>query len=211
MHCSSVFYWRVVYTVQPHPKQSRNCSCWKCLPECCSSCPSCFEVVQCLSRAIRCADYNYFVAIALLQLGKFPLGQDLNLGVLSFLPPSVACFSCSFHPWVWLILLLFSATQISAHCNFEIKVGDKQFWQSLAHIAKATCLKYPLRIGCNRHYFRSLNLLAWTHLSQQSYGSVTMMPSFYSNITYESSVSVYIGYTTALQCIWIMHAGPKGA
>ena len=93
-----------------------------------------------------------------------------------------------------------------------LKVGDKQFWQSLAHIVKATYLKYPpLRIGCNRHYFRSLNLLAWTHLSQQSYGSVTMMSSFYSNITYESSVSVYIGYTTALQCIWIMHAGPKGA
>ena len=50
--------------------------------------------------------------------------------------------------------------------------------------AKATDLSCCfLRASCNGRYFRSLNLLAWTDLSQQSF------------------VKLYFLYSPALQCI----------
>ena len=59
--------------------------------------------------------------------------------------------------------------------------------------AKATDLSHHLlRASCVGRYFRSLNLLAWTDLSQQSYGSVTTAPFSYSDVTtFKSSPGIY--------------------
>ena len=58
--------------------------------------------------------------------------------------------------------------------------------------AKATNLSRILRASCNGRYFRSLNLLAWTDLSQQRCGSATTMPISYSDAnTFKSSADIY--------------------
>ena len=78
--------------------------------------------------------------------------------------------------------------------------------------AKATNLsRRLLRASCDGHDFRLLNLLAWTDLSQQRCGSATTAPFSYSDATtFKSSASVYIGYTPALRCIWMIYArGPR--
>ena len=53
-----------------------------------------------------------------------------------------------------------------------------------------------LRASCNGRYFRSLNLLALTNLSQQRCGSATTAPFSYSDATtFKSSAGVYSSYT----------------
>ena len=84
--------------------------------------------------------------------------------------------------------------------------------------AKATdfCRRL-LRAICDGHYFHLLYLLVRTDLSQQIYGSATMVPSSYTyNIYYLSlriyqlyhSASVYIDYIRT--CPQVLHAlGPR--
>ena len=64
-----------------------------------------------------------------------------------------------------------------------------------------------LRASCDGCYFRSLNLLAWIDLSQQRCGSTMTAPFSYSDTTtFKSSAGVYISYTPALRCIWMIYA-----
>ena len=77
---SSLFHWGVLYMVQQHPKQSRNCNHGSFFLN--------------FSSSYRSRRGDKLVAIALLQLGD----HDLNLGVFSLLLPSQARFSFSFYP-----------------------------------------------------------------------------------------------------------------
>ncbi len=72
--------------------------------------------------------------------------------------------------------------------------------------AKVTDLsRCLLRASCDGRYFHSLNLLAWTDLSQQRCGSATTAPFSYSDATtFKSAAGVYISYTPALRCIWMI-------
>ena len=64
-------------------------------------------------------------------------------------------------------------------------------------LAKAMNLsRRLLRVTCDGRYFHSVNLLAWTDLSQQRCGFTTMAPFPYSDTTtFKSSAGVYISYT----------------
>ena len=170
-----------------------------------------------MTKAILYCSLEYSVKIisTVFYLNATELAGILALTVLvcfaftSFVTYTVVSYcsrpSCSVRSFIFLICRSLADSDQTGTPSYFIRWAKSISCKS--KVLSTNLSRHLLRASCDGRYFCSVNLLAWTHLSQQRCGSATMAPFSYSDATtLKSSAGVYISYTPALWCIWMIYA-----